>query len=191
MNAKAVVPGVAILTALAAAAGREVVNESFTGEQFPPAGWYILYEQGWWSRAEVNGDYYADGRGHASNGGAASYLYSKTFNLTSSGKINIQFNYYAGEDGFNGVNVREVHLERAGEGLWEDDFPTLTDWRHYDKTVGPFPKASGYRLYFEVGATGFNYYAHWCLFGVDDVYVRECYTDVAPASLGRVKALLR
>jgi len=177
--------------ALAAAAGREIIDEKFEGEQFPPAGWYIFYELGWWTRADGHSGYFADGRGHASNGGEASYLYSKSFDLTSSGKINIQFNYYTGEDGYSGINVREVHLERAGEKVWVDDFPTLTDWCHYDTTAGPFPKASEYRLCFEVGAMGFNYYVHWCFFGVDDVYVRECYTDVAPASLGRVKALLR
>lgn len=182
--------GIALAAAAAAAGAATYVSEDFSGS-FPPAGWYVWgsgYGSGDWIKTP--GPYWGDcaeGYARAAIGSPGNAyrisLYTAEFVVAAAQTVYYRFDYRAVYGGTQGSVYCYFHLE--GPGMYLTQIP-LAEWRTYANSRSVV--AGTYRCRFEVVAAGTqNQYGY---FLVDNVLVADApFTDIAPASLGRVKTL--
>ncbi len=178
----------ALLAVIASAA--VILEENFDGAKFPPTGWEKVQVRGAWTRENVGAPYTwcAYFHSYAYVGGQGT-LRTKGQELTAVEHA-VSFVYrYRGEPG-SGTTSAQARVERLdGGGVWS----VVSSW--------PLPKRSAFQLFdFKhaaavAGTYRLLFYADAAkdaivFFRLDNVtWESGPFTAVAPASLGRVKAL--
>jgi len=165
------------------------LEENFEGAKFPPTGWEKVQVRGAWTRENVGAPYnwcaYFHSYGYV---GGMGTLRTKGQELTAVEHA-VSFAYrYRAEPG-SGTTSAESRVERLDGEVWS----VVSSW--------PLPKSSTFQLYeFKhaasvAGTYRLLFYADAAqeaivFFRVDNVtWESGPFTAVAPASLGRVKAL--
>ena len=189
---------VSFAAAFAAAAGaKDFINEDFEGA-FPPPGWKtVIYGSAGWEKSEVGAHWGFYARGGASSreaGLSRATLASAEFNVKAHTKYFYRFDYDAGDNG-HGSAGWEFYIKRVeprgGNFLYVNlpvpESPWVERRGIFYATVDARVKAC-WRVWVECYWRG-----HSAIFKVDRVIISEekRFPAVAPASLGRVKALFK
>lgn len=183
MIARGIGLALAAAAGLAAATPPEAVREDFEGSSFPPAGWeaegsgtgtWNWYNGGGYARGVVNVPPFGE---------VQTSLYTYGFQVTRGTLLQIRFIYKT--DGFT-EGRRYVRL-----GGWSQYVPYTYDhqWTQFTGSTTP-TESREYKLefYFSLSGGSHGMSSVWDL---DDVVVTRDNVGVAPASLGRVRALYR
>jgi hypothetical protein len=188
MNKFAVLFSAAALL-VAAAGATVIVQEDFEGAKFPPDGWEKAQTRGAWTRENVGEPYdwcaYFYTYGYVGGQGT---LRTKGQELTAVEHA-VSFAYrYRGEPA-EGTTYAEARVEYLDGETWQVvsswPLPKNTAFQLYE-AKHPAAVAGTYRLLFEAQAEP----EAIVFFRVDNVtWESGPFTAVAPASLGRVKAL--
>ena len=188
---------IAVAGALAAAVGaKDFINEDFEGA-FPPPGWKkVIYGDAHWDKSTREGPwgFYAAGTAKSwEYESSRATLSSAEFNVKAHTKYYYRFDYKANEYG-NGSAGCEFYIKRVeppGGTFLNVNLPWCLDWVErrgvFYATVDARVKACWrvwVECYWRGGEAGFR---------VDRVIISDekRFPAVAPASLGRVKALFR
>lgn len=177
----------ALLAVIASAA--VILEENFEGAKFPPASWEKVQVRGAWTRENVGAPYnwcaYFHSYGYV---GGMGTLRTKGQELTAVEHA-VSFAYRYRADPESGTTSAQARVERLESEVWQ----VVSSW--------PLPKRSAFQLYdFKhaasvAGTYRLLFYADAAqeaivFFRVDNVtWESGPFTAVAPASLGRVKAL--
>jgi hypothetical protein len=175
-----------IIVALAVAAAAwatppKAVDEDFEGSQFPPPGWTQSGSgSGSWSWTNPGG--YA--RGYASAGftqNVTTSLFSPTFHVNRGTRLRVEFRYRT--DGFTEVSRKVVV---AG---WQKSVGYKQSWTKFDEFTTPTAAGGDYKFEFRLYITSGGSHGYHGIWEIDDVLITRDNVDVAPTSIGRVKAL--
>ena len=177
----------ALLAAIASAA--VILEENFEGAKFPPTGWEKSVVRGAWTRENVGAPYNwcAYFHSYAYVGGTGT-LRTKGQELTAVEHA-VSFAYrYRAEPG-SGTTSAQSRVERLDGEVWQVvsswPLPKSTTFQPYE-FKHPASVAGTYRLLFYADAAQ----EAIVFFRLDNVtWESGPFTAVAPASLGRVKAL--
>jgi hypothetical protein len=172
-----------------AASAAVIIQEDFEGAKFPPADWETVEVKGAWAREHVGAPYNwcAYFYSYAYTGGRGT-LRTKGQELTAvEHAVSFVYRYRAEPAG--GMTSAEARVERLEGEVWQLvsswPLPKSSTFQPYDFKHAA-ASAGTYRLLFYADAA-----AEAIVFlRVDDVlWESGPFTAVAPASLGRVKAL--
>jgi hypothetical protein len=177
----------ALLASIASAA--VILEENFEGAKFPPTGWEKVQVRGAWTRENVGAPYNwcAYFHSYAYVGGMGT-LRTKGQELTAVEHA-VSFAYRYRADPESGTTSAQARVERLDGEVWQ----VVSSW--------PLPKRSTFQLYeFKhqapvAGTYRLLFYADAMqeaivFFRLDNMtWESGPFTAVAPASLGRVKAL--
>ena len=181
--------GAAALLLAAAAVAAVVVEEDFEGAKFPPDGWERIQSRGIWTREHVGAPYnwcaYFYSYGLAGGYG----ILRTTGQDIQAGDYRVTFAYSYRITGGTGGTTAYVRVQRKIGTSWQliaaQLLPLSSSFRAYN--FGHTANAAGtYRLLFETEAE----INRAIYFRVDNVkWETAPSSGVAPASVGRVKAL--
>lgn len=172
-----------------AASAAVVVEEDFEDAKFPPAGWEKVEVRGTWTREHVGApyDWCAYFCSFAYTGGEGT-LRTKGQELAANDYA-VSFAYRYRAEPANGTTSAQARVERLEGETWQVvsswPLPKTSAFQPFDFEYAA-PAAATYRLLFYADAAK----EAIVFFRVDDVlWESGPFTAVAPASLGRVKAL--
>jgi hypothetical protein len=100
--------------------GTEYLNEDFSSEQMPPAGWTIDNEDGNWgiSSSAKSGGSAPEGQLHYVQGDFATYLISPEIDLTGVTELSLSFKHFL--DDYSGSGYTIGFASRSNGGAWND-----------------------------------------------------------------------
>ena len=187
---------IAVAAALAAGAlAADFVREGFNGSTFPPARWYVELDgsrPGSWRR-EAGGPWGAYALGNAFSTRyeeGSSAVLSTYFDLPARTVIYYGFYYRAQGQGNYAINFRITYLGMSGGYLVSPIPLENTNWK-YLSGFAFNPTATFVKAVWSVSC-GPSAGTSYAVLGFDRVTITdEDPYAVAPASLGRVKALFR
>jgi len=171
------------LGAAAAATPPTAVSEDFSGSEFPPAGWTTEGSgEGYWHWSNAGG--YAKGECFpAMYADLTTSLKSPSFHVSAGTRLHVRFRYFAQ---FSGEGAA-LHVY---VGTWYAYIPYAESWAWYDADTDVYGTGGTLRGEWRISGNGGSH-GNTGSWYIDDVLITRYNTAVAPASLGRIKALYR
>ncbi len=189
MKKSPLILGGVLLASVWAAGAAVVVQEDFEGAKFPPAGWEKVEVRGAWTRENVGEPYNWCAYFHSfAYVGGQGTLRTKGQELTAV-EHRVSFAYRYRVEPASGTTSAQARVERLEGEAWQIvsswPLPLNAAFQPYE-FKHPASAAGTYRLLFYADAAS----EAIVFFRVDNVaWESGPFTAVAPASLGRVKAL--
>ena len=184
LSALALVCLVAAGSTAAAAPANTYLSEDFEGATFPPTGW-STYGTGSWSWVNGGGNAYGTAGANPFES-AAGNLVSPSFDVEAGKALRIRFRYISSTFGYPGSAYRWAILSSG----WSEMLMAST-WTQVDETTDPLETGGLQQLRFNIAVNGGAYTGGGGTLRVDDLLVTDSDSPVAPASLGRVKAIFK